>query len=299
MPRLETRPAISIGMPVYNVEPFVASAVTSLLDQSFSDFELIISDNASTDATLEICQRLASNDERIRILRQDRNVGVTVNYATVAQQARAPLFKWATGSDLVHRDFLKACVAVLNKRPDCVLCFPQTQLFQDCVEKGTTYKENLDLQMDDPAERFRALILGLRLANILNGLVRRHALAKAGFMPDFMRADVLVLAKLSLSGKFVEIPEPMFFRRMDTSTASVLHTRDEVRRRYYPTSKPFSAWRLHAGLLSALYQEKMTMHQRLRAAEIILKHAYWNRREFLLDIREAAQAKIGLTRSST
>ena len=86
-------PRVSIGLPVYNGENFLAESIESLLGQSYEDFELIISDNASTDGTADICRRYAKQDSRIRYIRQPHNIGSAPNHNFVIEQARGELFK--------------------------------------------------------------------------------------------------------------------------------------------------------------------------------------------------------------
>ncbi len=107
-------PAVSIGLPVYNGAATIARAIIALLAQSFADFELIISDNGSTDATEEICRDYARRDARIRYIRHPRNRGPAPNLAFVLAEARAPLFMWAAADDHWHPDFLAANVEALQ-----------------------------------------------------------------------------------------------------------------------------------------------------------------------------------------
>src|SRR4051794_2463520 len=97
---MTANPAISLGMPVYNAQRYLAGAIQSVIDQTFEDWELIISDNASTDSTPAICSEFAERDPRIRFHRQERNVGAGRNHNFVAQQARAEYFKWTCYDDL-------------------------------------------------------------------------------------------------------------------------------------------------------------------------------------------------------
>jgi glycosyltransferase involved in cell wall biosynthesis len=113
-------PAVSIGLPVYNGAATVARAIIALLGQTFSDFELIISDNSSTDATAEICPDFARRDERIRYVRQRRNLGRAPNFAFVLAEARAPLFMWAAADDHWRPDFVAANVEMLRTHPRAV-----------------------------------------------------------------------------------------------------------------------------------------------------------------------------------
>ncbi|WP_205837239.1 glycosyltransferase family 2 protein [Neorhizobium sp. T25_13] len=105
-------PEISIGLPVYNGGQHLRSAIDSILKQTFSDFELIISDNASTDETEKTCRELASRDNRVRYFRQSESIGVADNFRFVFEQATAPLFKWMAHDDWIDGDWLSVLVPV-------------------------------------------------------------------------------------------------------------------------------------------------------------------------------------------
>ena len=102
-------PRLSIGLPVYNGEDFLAESLDSLLGQTYEDFELIISDNASTDGTADICRRYAKQDSRIRYIRQPRNLGCAPNHNVLVQYARGELFKWVSHDDLYGRELIERC----------------------------------------------------------------------------------------------------------------------------------------------------------------------------------------------
>ena len=107
-------PRVSIGMPVYNGADHVAKAIQAILSQTFEDFELVISDNASSDGTDQICRRYAALDPRIRYCRNDHNLGAAANYNRVFELARAEYFKWAAHDDLYAPEYLERCVAELD-----------------------------------------------------------------------------------------------------------------------------------------------------------------------------------------
>lgn len=115
----DTIPLVSIGMPVYNGEDYIEQAVKSLLNQSFRDIEIIISDNASTDDTVNICKRLADDDSRIKLICQTENRGVIANFAHVLDQASGTYFMWAAADDIWSPDWLEVLVDEVRKRP-CV-----------------------------------------------------------------------------------------------------------------------------------------------------------------------------------
>src|ERR1700689_1019951 len=114
-------PRLSIGLPVYNGERYLAESLDSLLGQSYENFELIISDNASTDATADICRRYGQQDSRIRYFRQPKNIGLSPNHNFVFEQSSSEFFKWAASDDLYARDLLKYCIEALDEYPDIAL----------------------------------------------------------------------------------------------------------------------------------------------------------------------------------
>lgn len=110
-------PRVSIGMPVYNGEPFLKDALDSLLGQSFRDFELILSDNASTDGTEVICRGYAARDQRIRYTRQPANLGAAANFKFVLDEARGKYFMWAACDDTRSPDFIELNYRFLSENP--------------------------------------------------------------------------------------------------------------------------------------------------------------------------------------
>ena len=111
---------LSIGMPVYNGELFIERAIESILAQTFTDFELIISDNASTDSTQEICQNFSKKDDRIRIFKQEKNIGVHRNFYFLLSQARGEYFAWAAVDDYLDKDFMEKNLKVLESNNSIV-----------------------------------------------------------------------------------------------------------------------------------------------------------------------------------
>jgi glycosyltransferase involved in cell wall biosynthesis len=120
-------PRVSLAMPVYNGENYVAEALDSILAQDFADFELIITDNASTDSTEAICRDYARRDPRIRYHRHPRNLGAAPNYNSGYELATGEYLKWCAHDDRISANYLSECVRLLDADPQVALAFGRTQ----------------------------------------------------------------------------------------------------------------------------------------------------------------------------
>jgi glycosyltransferase involved in cell wall biosynthesis len=209
-------PRVSIGLAVYNGERYLEEALNAFLKQTFTDFELIISDNASTDRTEEICRSHAAKDSRIRYYRSPRNMGVAYNYNRSVELARAEYFRWATYDDLVAPTLLERCVDILDRHPDVVLAYPKTFNIDEHGNISGEYEDNFAFLDPKPHHRYRDLMIAVRnyLCNAEYGLMRRDALRKTAMEADYHSADRVLLSELVLHGKFYEIPERLYFHRL-------------------------------------------------------------------------------------
>lgn len=285
-------PEVSVGMPVYNGERWLAAAIESILSQSFEKLELTISDNSSTDGTEEICRSYAARDRRIRYLRQETNLGVSHNYNFVFRSARAPYFKWASSNDICHESFLERCLAELRGRPDLALCYPRTRLFTDHPENGEDYHDELDLPDDNPCRRFERLVSRMALNNVMNGVIRSEILNRTPLIKPYVSSDVVLMAEVALYGKFAEVPEFLFFRRMDEKTATRLKSEQEVKEHYDPSKRSmmlFQCWRLHLGYLDAALRAPLTARERGCVLSKVLRNFRWDRGHLAAEVWEAAQ----------
>lgn len=209
------KPRVSIGLPVYNGMPYIEEAIDLILAQTYSDFELIISDNASTDGTEDICREYASKDKRIRYFRNDKNIGAAKNFNRVFELSSGEYFKWAAHDDLCATSFLSRCIEVLDRRFEIVLCFPKTILIDKGGKVLAMKEDNLiDLNSTEIVARFTKSLHPMKLChNVIFGLMRRNVLARTRLIGNYLASDRCLVASLSLYGPFYEIPEPLFFRR--------------------------------------------------------------------------------------
>jgi glycosyltransferase involved in cell wall biosynthesis len=206
-------PRLSVGLAVYNGEEFLGESIDSLLGQRFGDFELIISDNASTDQTAEICHDYERQDSRIRYFRQRTNIGATPNHNFVVDQARGELFKWASDDDLYARELLSRCVAALDEHPTAVLANSWTATISPAgtVTEAVPYP----LTTADPQapERFRSILYGGKGADHYGSVIRLDALRRTPLYGSYHWAERVLFAELSLMGPFHTIPDYLHFRR--------------------------------------------------------------------------------------
>jgi len=208
----ETKPRVSIGLPVYNGENYLAKVLDSLLIQTFSDLEIVICDNASTDATQEICQAYVRKDSRVRYHRNDINLGPGPNYNRAFLLSRGEYFQWAAHDDLFAPDYLEKCVRVLDDDPSVVLCHAKTCFIDGDGRVTGNYDHHKPSDSPEPNVRFGALIHNVKCFEIF-GVIRASALRRTPLQGSFGHADGILLARLGLLGRFHEIPEFLFFNR--------------------------------------------------------------------------------------
>jgi glycosyltransferase involved in cell wall biosynthesis len=209
---MSTAPRLTIGLPVYNGEKYVAESLEALLGQSFTDFELIISDNASTDSTGDICRRYEKQDSRVRYFRQPRNIGLAPNHNFVAEQARGELFKWASNDDLYARDLLERCIDALDKYPDVVLAHSWTAKVDDSGAVTEAFKYPLNTASPRAPERFRSLLFDSG-GDDDYGVIRTEVLRRTAMKESYHHADRTIIAELGLHGRFDQVPDWLYFRR--------------------------------------------------------------------------------------
>ena len=242
-------PLVSVGLYVYNGERFLEEALHSILNQTFTNFELIISDNASTDRTGEIAQAYAKRDDRIRYYRSEKNMGAGWNIRRVYGLATGKYYKQAAADDLLEPDFLRRCVEILESDPDCVVAYARTK---EVSENGTLIK-NYDTPMktdyDDPVARFREMFhTGGDKCYQIFGVMRMSALRQLPSQGSYVNADGVLLARMSLLGRFYEVPEYLFTsRRHSRQSMATLPVRVTQPRRFrltnwYCSNLPCPEW---------------------------------------------------------
>ncbi len=202
---------LAVGMPVYNGQNYLAEALTAVLNQSFSDFELIISDNASTDTTEEIVIDLTKDDTRVVYLRQPVNLGAAPNYNAAFESAQpSDYFVWVAHDDVPHERFFEACVEALDGDPAAALAFTRARRIGPAGEEIEQLPGRPRLTLTSAADRFGDAIKQSYNPHPIFGVMRRSALLGTHLHGSYLGSDRTLLAEMGLQGRFVEIPETLF-----------------------------------------------------------------------------------------
>lgn len=296
-------PKVTIGMPVYNGENFIRDAFNSILAQTYSDWELVISDNASTDRTEQICREYAQRDHRIHYYRSAKNLGASWNYVRVFQLASGEYFKWAAHDDMIAPDFLRKCVDVLDRDPGVVVVYARTQFIDETGNFVGTYDPDTSgFDSPKPRDRFRVRTSRIRPpfpfvkrmledAHAVFGLIRTDALKSVPPLGNYGASDQILLAQLALRGRFHRIPEYLFFNR-DHQQRSIraysgrrrqtLWLDPGMRRKVY-----FAEWRMLREFVRSVQVAPLERVERFLCYWEISKYFMWNSPRLVLDLLRA------------
>ena len=210
--RCPTVPRLSIGLPVYNGERLLPAAIDALLGQSYTDFELIISDNASTDRTAEICRSYAEQDSRVRYIRQRANIGMVPNHNFLVGVARGEFFKWASYDDLYARDFLQRCVDALDVHPEAVLAHAWCVLVDAAGDSVQFFKYPEGTASSRAPDRFRSMLFDGK-GDWTYAVFRMSVLRQTPLHGSYHGGDRTLITEFALHGPLYQVPDWMFFRR--------------------------------------------------------------------------------------
>jgi glycosyltransferase involved in cell wall biosynthesis len=279
---------VSIGLPVYNGERFLSAAIDSLLAQTFRDFELVISDNASTDATGEICRAYAARDRRVRYVRSEQNIGSAPNFNRVVELSSAPYFTWAAHDDVRAPQYIERCVERLDRDPSVVLAYTRGSVIDENGEHVRDYCEGPDLLSPSPYERLRRWLFQPHVAyHAFFGVIRRPVLAQGLPLANCAGNDELFLAHVVLLGKFYEAPEILFFNRQHGTRASTTYVGVEQSLWFDPGNRgkvPIPRTRRIAGWLRAVKTAPMSPADRIRCLFLLARWTHWYSRMMAVEI---------------
>jgi glycosyltransferase involved in cell wall biosynthesis len=206
-------PLVSVGLPVYNAENSIREAINSILTQTYRNIEIIISDNASTDKTGEICQEYVSRDHRIRYYRNIRNIGPTANFRRVLQLSQGEYFMWTCADDIRPSAAIEYCLDRLVTNHRVVMAYGPVLMKVEGGNGPILVSNEMSLSMVHAAERIRVFTDNLVSQCIIFGLFRRKALMNVIF-PDSYGQEYLTCLQILLLGPLAYVNTPMLIYRV-------------------------------------------------------------------------------------
>jgi len=234
------QPLVSIGIPVYNGENYIREAIDSILNQTYDNIEIIISDNASTDSTQKICESYVQSDARIKYKRFEENQGAAKNFNNTFDLANGKYFKWASHDDHMESTYIEKCVDYLEQHPDVHLCHTRKNI----IDKDSNVITRLDftgLELDEnhPNQRFKSFLRAFRYfqddADVVFGVFRSRILANTQKIANYHSSDFTLTAEIVLQGKIHIVEEYLFNRRFHQNMSTVAHHSKASRARWFDT----------------------------------------------------------------
>lgn len=283
----QSKPRVSVGMPVYNTEKYVGAAIEAHLNQTYSDFELILTDNASTDRTEEICRSYAAKDPRVIYVRNPQNLGASANYRRCFELATGEFFRWTPSDDLVSPNLLRLAVDVLDRDQSVFVAYARTKLINGEGSVIGDIDENLHLMDDRPSNRWKGVLRNLRMGNLHYGLCRAAFLRKTGLLRNYGGGDIPLICEMSLYGKFFEMPDAFFYRRMHEAASSAMKNSADIMALYDPKNRKKLRMYYWSQLIDNLISVVRAPISTMEKMRILGFEAHWvfrGRREYLREL---------------
>lgn len=299
-------PLVSVGLAVYNGEKYLRQAIDSILAQTFTDFELIISDNASIDRTAEICQEYAAQDPRIRYSRNAENIGGANNENLTFRLSHGKYFRLAAHDDVCAPLLLEKCVRALEADPSIVLCHT---IVVDIDEMGNPLRtvNTNRATSPKPHERLREMATLYHGCEETYGLIRADVMRKTALEMNYTDSDRSFLSELCLYGKFQIVPEPLFFRRTHAEMSTRVYPDWYQRMEWFdPKNKykiTFPNWQQFFHYLRMIARAPLPFDERVKCYQYMLYwltreyHGRWLVKDLLLGIRKLPSVlsrKVGM-----
>lgn len=259
-------PLVTIGMPIYNEERFLEQALDSLRAQDYENIQILISDNASTDSTGDICSRAAEQDDRVRYSRAAENIGAAANFRRVVEMAEGEYFMWAAGHDEWSSDLISSSVEILESEKTASIALATSYWMDEVGNRNDRDTDYPDTRGKSVFARFFTVFWG-NMHPVLS-LIRREHLDQTRSMQSFAGADLVLLSDLVLMGNFVHAPNAWWNRRDVRSKES----HDERLKRYTDkefgqanssVDRRFPLLKLPLALIATVWNARISWWQRL------------------------------------
>ena len=259
-------PRVVIGVPVYNGENYLRQALESIENQTFTDFKVIISDNASTDSTPAICREFVERDSRFTYYRQPENIGGAPNFNFAFQPGSSPYFKWAAHDDVMAPDYLRQCVERLDADPSLSMVHSRSTTIDKQGNPIGTYDRELRLNGEKPSDRFWRILWVVHYTEVF-GVMRSDMIANTQMHPSVVGSDRHFMTEMVLQGDIGYVEDYLFLRRHHPESFCNALKNNQARLQWFdPKAKAstlFASPRKFKEYIISIFRIEMPWHQRV------------------------------------
>lgn len=292
---MTSRNLVTVGLPVYNGETYVADAIRSILAQDSADLELIVSDNGSVDETEEICRDAIRDDSRARYVRSDVNRGAAWNFNHVVHLARGRYFKWAAHDDLHSQRFLARSVDVLEEDSDVSLVFGRV-IDIDADGREINRRPSYDVVIGGrPSARVRAFLQEPTPCFETFGVTRLRQLRQTGLIGAYTSSDRTFLFEMALRGRFHELQEEYLYHREHQDRSVYRYVDRRERAAWFDTGAStiwtFSHWRRLVEQVRGVSRARLGPTETARCQAMVCRWAITSAESLARDVVGAARRK--------
>ena len=229
---MSTTPLISIAIAAYNRAHLIGRTLDSLLRQSVQDFEILISDDASPDATREVCERYAAADARVRYFRNEERLGLGGNCSRVLAMTRGEFVVLAGDDDIYEPNFLERLLSEMRRFPSLSLAACRIDQIADQIDRNDVVVRDMSHQFfsSKPLPRLRNAkrMLWRGYGNLMTGMYRREMMMRTLLYRPILRdewdeIDLLFLFEMALQGGVISIPDVLLHKRLGGISSKVPH----------------------------------------------------------------------------
>lgn len=282
---------VSIGLPVYNGENYIEEAIQSVLDQTYPDVELVISDNASSDGTENICREFAEANSHVKYHRNESNLGAGPNYNIAWEKSSGSFFKWLAHDDRLLPEYVATTVQALENTPDAVLCNTVVDYIGANGNHRGYYTSVLkDAGVSDPALRFATMILKTHTCVDFFGMIRRPAMVGSVLHGTYHGCDRAFIAQMALRGRLLQLETPLIQMREHPHRYTRQANTAQLRKKWHDAAKSgikeVPSWKLYQVYLQFVESESLSDHDRWASRKVLKRFWFtnWNFVRLIADI---------------
>jgi len=207
---------VTIGIPTYNRSSSLNAAISSVLSQSYQNIEVIVCDNCSTDDTQEVCKRWALKDNRIKLHRQETNVGAVSNFNTIPALANGTFFMWLADDDRISSNFVTECISILSSSPETTIVSGQAVFIcSDGTQRPTRTFKNKSSSRWSNVLRYLFFVTD---NSIFYGLMRTNDIRQIK-LKNVLAGDWLLVMRLAYLGKLQITCAAQLFRSINGASS--------------------------------------------------------------------------------